>query len=198
MKKMPTIFVRDYATTPALVINTWHQDCLWVRDGEGVATQKLDGACCMIQDGVLYKRREVKPGKPEPEGFVLVDEDEKTGKKVGWVLVGDGPEDQPFRDGLEWLQTTESENHKGVINGTYELCGPKVQGDAEGLRERHMLFRHDNPRLILSSQPRRTFEAIGAYLTTHNIEGIVWHHEDGRRAKIKGKDFGANRKDFFG
>jgi hypothetical protein len=28
----------------------------------------------------------------------------------------------------------------------------------------------------------------------HNIEGIVWHHSDGRMVKIKAKDFGIKRR----
>jgi hypothetical protein len=35
---------------------------------------------------------------------------------------------------------------------------------------------------------------IAQYLREHDIKGIVWHHPDGRMAKIKGKDFGINRK----
>jgi len=29
------------------------------------------------------------------------------------------------------------------------------------------------------------------------MEGIVWHHPDGRMVKIKGVDFGINRKEQF-
>jgi len=35
----------------------------------------------------------------------------------------------------------------------------------------------------------RTFEAIKAYLGQRDIEGIVWHHPDGRIVKIKKRDF---------
>ena len=34
---------------------------------------------------------------------------------------------------------------------------------------------------------------IKAYLADGKIEGIVWHHPDGRMVKIKAKDFGIKR-----
>jgi hypothetical protein len=52
-----------------------------------------------------------------------------------------------------------------------------------------MLVRHGKE--VLSDAPR-TFDALRAYLQ-RDIEGIVWHHEDGRMVKIKGKDFGIRR-----
>jgi hypothetical protein len=36
--------------------------------------------------------------------------------------------------------------------------------------------------------------SLKAYLAYKDIEGIVWHHSDGRMVKIKGKDFGLKRK----
>lgn len=35
----------------------------------------------------------------------------------------------------------------------------------------------------------RTFEAIKERLYAEKIEGVVWHHPDGRMVKIKRKDF---------
>jgi hypothetical protein len=40
--------------------------CQWVFDGEGVATRKYDGACCMVRDSKLYKRRELSPKQSAP------------------------------------------------------------------------------------------------------------------------------------
>lgn len=60
-----------------------------------------------------------------PKDFKLETTDDKTGKKVGWVFVGDGPE-------YRWHR--EAFNARGDIwpDGTYELVGPKVQGNPEG------------------------------------------------------------------
>src|SRR5262249_50846760 len=94
MKKTPTIFMRDWNGDRSLVTDERNPECQWVFDGEGIPTEKLDGTCCMIRDGKLYKRREIKPGQNMPPDFEAADEDYETGKIVGWVPVGDGPEDK--------------------------------------------------------------------------------------------------------
>jgi len=48
---------------------------------------------------------------------------EETGKEVGWVPAGDGPEDQWHREAFE--------PQLGLPDGTYELVGPSIQGNAE-------------------------------------------------------------------
>ena len=95
MKKIPTVFDRDWDGNPSRVINKVHPDCDWVLADEGDATRKLDGTCCMVRDGRLYKRKETK-GNP-PLNFELEAVDEITGKRGGWVPVGDGPEDKWHR-----------------------------------------------------------------------------------------------------
>jgi len=152
-----------------------HPRCQWVIDGEGVATQKLDGTCAMIRDGRLFKRREVKAGKPEPDTFELVETDASTGKRVGWVPVGDGPEDKYFREA----------HAPELPDGTYELLGPKVQGNPEGY-DVHALVPHG--KIIVSNVPR-DYDGLATFLATYPHEGIVWHHPDGRMAKIKRRDF---------
>ena len=127
MKKIPTIFVRDWNGDRSRITREPNPACQWVFDGEGVATRKYDGACCMVRDGKLYKRRELGPKQSAPADFFMVDHDEETGKTVGWVPVGDGPEDRWFREAFNDL-----------AEGTYELLGPKVQGNVERL-ERNVL-----------------------------------------------------------
>jgi hypothetical protein len=34
------------------------------------------------------------------------------------------------------------------------------------------------------------FVGLREYLSGRDIEGVVWHHPDGRMAKLKGSDFG--------
>ena len=182
MKKIPTIFVRDMSSQPALLTTEVTSGCEWVLAGEGVATRKYDGMCCAMIDGDLWKRREVKPGKPVPDGFVETDSDETTGKKFGWLLCGTGPDDKYFRAAVADLPVPEE--------GTYELLGPKIQGnpeDYEGL----YLMKHSKAQVLRNVL--RTFDGLKTYLGEHDIEGIVFHHEDGRMAKIKCKDFGIKR-----
>jgi hypothetical protein len=186
MKKIPTLFQRNYETD-RLVRDEVTPGCEWVIQGEGIATRKLDGTCCLVRDGKLYKRYELKPGRIPPTGFEPVSAvDTETGKVPGWVPVGDGPEDQWHREAL----------HLPYIlrDGTYELVGPKVQGNPEHY-DYHTLWAHKAGDLTFHplQEPPRDFAGLRAFLSTIDIEGIVWHHPDGRMAKIKGRDFGLRR-----
>lgn len=102
MKKIPTVFVRDWGGTigpPArFVLNEPHPDCAWVFAGEGVATRKYDGTSVLIRDNKRFERHEVRPGKTVPDGFEEVEVDHETGKRIGWVPVGNGPEDRWHRE----------------------------------------------------------------------------------------------------
>lgn len=175
MKKIPTIFVRDMTKQPALVTPEWKAGCEWVRDGEGIATVKMDGTSCLVRAGKLYKRRELKEDQPAPPDFEQADFDEETGKTVGWVPVTDDPNDRWHREAF----TSQDD-------GTYELVGPKIQGNKESWPH-HMLVRHGVQPIVADP---RTFDDIKAWLADQHIEGLVWHHPDGRMAKIKRRDFG--------
>jgi hypothetical protein len=93
MKKISTIFVRDWNGDRSRVTRVTNPACQWVFDGEGVATRKYDGACCMVREGKLYKRRELGAKQSARADFFMVDDDKETGKTVGWVPVGNGPEE---------------------------------------------------------------------------------------------------------
>jgi hypothetical protein len=181
MNKIPTIFFRDMANQPALVIDLWTPGTEWVRDGEGIATRKYDGTAGLVRDGKLYKRREARCEDRHklPPDFELVEEDVNTHKLFGWVPVGEGPEDRWHR---EAFATAGS-----VPDGTYELLGPKIQGAKDGHRM-HILQPHAGATAYLDAP--REFNALRAWLTENVIEGLVWHHDDGRMAKIKRRDFG--------
>lgn len=176
MIKIPTIFVRDLSKQPALVISDWVPGTEWVRDGEGIATRKWDGTSCLIRGGKLYKRRELRPGDVAPPDFESLGTDKNTGKTVGWVPVGDGPEDR-------WHREAPHPGH----DGTFELVGPKIQGNKDRF-DSHVLVAHGYP--TIEPDPIRTFDGLRDWLAGTNIEGIVWHHPDGRMAKIKRRDFG--------
>jgi len=175
------MFERDWSGDRSRVVDKVYAGCEWVLNSEGVATQKLDGTCCMVRDGKLYKRRELREGDVVPESFELVGKDEETGKSVGWVPVGEGPEDR-------WHRAAFSSE---LPDGTYELIGPKVQGNPEGALE-HMLVSHNTTRSY--ADVPRTFGGLREWFRGKDIEGIVWHHPDGRMAKIKLRDFGLKRK----
>ncbi len=186
MKKIPTIFDRDWAGDKSRVLDVVNPDAQWVFDGEGNATRKIDGTCCLIRDHKLYKRREITAEDVQnnkvPVGFERADTDPTTAKIVGWVPVGDGPEDRWHREAFQDWQD----------DGTYELVGPKIQGNPEHLPD-HRLIGHDAVDLLIDEPFERTFNGIKAFLSTQDIEGVVFHHPDGRMAKIKGRDFGLKR-----
>lgn len=178
MKKIISLFQRNY-DGDRLVRDEVTFGAEWVIRGEGRATRKWDGTCCMVRDGKLFKRYEVKRGGKPPDGFEPANEvDKNTGKQQGWLPVGDGPEDQYHREAFAADNVWPP--------GTYELIGPKVQGNPEQYPY-HMLVKHGINYLF---DAPRTFEELKEYLKSHDIEGIVWWHRDGRKVKIKRKDFG--------
>lgn len=184
MKKIISLFQRNY-DGDRLVLNEIVPGAEWVAAGEGVATVKHDGTCCMVRDGKLFKRYDAKKGKTPPPGFEPAQEpDPVTGHHPGWVPVGDGPDDRWHRKAFAVQEGTLSD-------GTYELVGPKVQGNPENCQT-HTLLRHGCHEFAPNVVPR-TFDQLKAWLADKQIEGIVWHHPDGRMVKIKKKDFGLKR-----
>lgn len=183
MKKIPTLFKRDF-TNHGVIIPEYSEGTKWVQQGEGVATRKYDGTSVLLRDGSIYKRYELKAGREAPYGFEIADHDEVTGKTMGWVEVGNGNEDKWHREAFNNLH----DNLK-TINGTYELVGPKVQGNPEKYED-HRLIRHEDAQILF---PPVEFAALKEWLTDRDIEGIVWHHPDGRMVKIKKKDYRLKR-----
>lgn len=179
MQKIPTLFGRDPANM-ARVLPEYHPDCGWVLEGKGTATRKYDGTCINYDGSRWWARREVKPGKNAPEGFLAISTDENTGKTVGWEPI----EQSAFFKYL--MEAHRNYPEREYLPGTYELCGPKVNGNPEGF-DRHILIRHDDAEKF--SAPRG-FDELAEWMADTKFEGIVWHHPDGRMAKIKRRDFG--------
>lgn len=183
MQKIPTLFFRS-KENPKFVTREVNPDCQWVLDGEGIATRKMDGTCCAVFRGELYKRMDWDAGKgAAPLQWHHHDFNPAQRSGHGWYPVGDGPEDWMHRDA--WTAHGE-----GLPDGTYELCGPKVNRNPEGLPN-YWLIRHGHENY---PDCPRDFDLLSAWLAGRDIEGIVWHHEDGRMAKIKLRDFGLQRK----
>lgn len=180
MKKIPTLFERNYGGNRQ-VRNEVTPGCEWVQLGEGVPTRKWDGTAVMVRRRQLYRRYTLKPGKTPPSGFEPTGPAaEHTGKQPGWIPVVRGPDTKPYFeafDSLDWL------------DGTYELCGPKINGNPEKL-DGHTLIKHGS---LLGCKPPTDFDGLRDWLAGQDIEGVVWWHPDGRKAKIKKRDFGQKR-----
>ena len=180
MEKIPTLFVRDDQDRK-YVTREVNPGCEWVPDGEGTPTRKYDGTCVMYdpEDGGWWARREVKPGKAEPPNFRPVAHDDTTGKTVGWEPVEQSAFAKWHAQAIDGLAEQEP--------GTYELIGPKVNGNPEG-EPTHRLVAHALADVM--DVPDRSYDGIAAVLAASpGIEGIVFHHPDGRMVKIKRRDF---------
>jgi hypothetical protein len=183
VRKIISLFQRNYGGDH-LVRGEVVPGAEWVIAGEGTPTRKYDGTCCLIRDGRLYRRFDAKRGKSPPGGFIPAqDPDPVTGHWPGWLLVDfDNPADR-------WHAVASIGRSLVGMDGTWELCGPKINGNPEGLLE-HQLLRHGYP---LDDCDARDYLSIRDYLSGKDIEGIVWHHPDGRMVKIKKRDFGLDR-----
>lgn len=185
MRKIPTLFERDWDGDRRYVLPEVVPGCEWVTAGEGVPTRKFDGTCMMFDGERWWARREVKKDKPEPAGFVALETDEETGKTVGWEPAESSPSAKYH---AEARTAGDGELLDGWPAGTYELIGPKVNGNPEGASV-HLLVAHAAAEPLRDAL--RDFDGLAAWLHAHSYEGIVWRHPDGRMAKIKKRDFRA-------
>lgn len=177
MQKIKTLFVRNLDDRRH-VLNEVTPGCEWVLAGEGIATRKWDGTCVMLDDnGAWWARREVKPGKKAPDNYVAISTDDATGKTVGWEPIAQSPFAQFHAEALIY--------NAGCEPGTYELMGPKINGNPEGFTP-HTLMIHGWAEL---KDAPRDYDGLRTWLLNRPYEGIVWHHPDGRMAKLKAKDF---------
>lgn len=189
MKKIPSLYMRNY-DGDRTVRDEVVPGSEWVANGEGMATRKWDGMAVMMKDRCAHKRYDAKKGRTPPPEFIAAQPaaDPTTGHWPGWVPAT-GPDSARIIEGLLWGQ----DNLFGggpIPDGTYEVCGPKIGtrhgANPEGLAE-HILCVHGADAL---PDCPRTYADLKAWLADRRIEGVVWHHEDGRMVKIKRADFG--------
>jgi hypothetical protein len=183
MEKIPTLFERDDRFR---VVDRPRTECAWVFDGEGTPTEKLDGTNVRLTTRAgqvvrVEKRR--NPSKAQKaQGIVdgwYADTDEY-GTEDTWILVA-----------------ARNTDVSGWPDGEHacEALGPRIQGNPLALTDHRCVpFNLEVPSY---DDVPRDYDKLRAYLSTlesrlapgHLAEGIVFHHPDGRRAKIKRKDF---------
>lgn len=73
-------------------------------------------------------------------------------------------------------------------DGTYELVGPKVQGNPHGFTGVHALLLHGGVGFI-ETVPL-TFDELREFMEKSVIEGVIWWDDNGPVAKLKRRDFG--------
>jgi hypothetical protein len=185
MRKIPTIFLRN--EDRKFVSREPNPECMWVFEGEGRATRKYDGTCTMFDGSEWWARREVKDGKQAPDGFVLVQHDDITGKSVGW---------QPYKQSsfARYLDEAVANSTEPFEPGTYELTGPRINNNPEGFYN-HFLIKHGNHVFGDFTINPRTYDSIRKFLVRFPAgmagEGIVFWRggPDDDMAKIKFTDF---------
>lgn len=183
VEKIPTLFERDDLFR---VVDRRRADCAWVFDGEGVGTEKLDGTNVRltVRSGqVVRVEKRRNPSKAQKQQGIV----------DGWYAdtEADSAEDKWILDAArntdvsDWLDGEHS----------CEALGPRIQGNPLELEERRCI--PFNLRVPTYADVPRGYTELRDYLAElesgfapgHLAEGIVFHHPDGRRAKIKRKDF---------
>jgi len=183
MEKIPTIFDRgdDFK-----VVNQPRKGCEWVFAGEGSATEKIDGTNVRVTvraGEVVRVEKRRNPSKQQKHRGII----------DGWYVDADeyGKEDK-------WIfEAVRGTDLHGWPDGEHsvEAIGPSIQGNPLGLTK-HMCVPF-NLEIPVYNEVPRTYDGLKQFLETldsrfapgHLAEGIVFHHPDGRRAKIKRKDF---------
>jgi hypothetical protein len=191
MEKIPTIFDRGDGFK---VINQPRAGCEWVFRGEGRATEKIDGmnVRLTVRSGQLVrveKRR--NPSKLQKQKGII----------DGWYVDAD-----EFSKEDKWIfEAVRGTDLHSWPDGEHsaEALGPNIQGNPLGLTA-HICVPFNLEIPAYENVPR-TYEGLKEFVGTlesryspgHLAEGIVFHHPDGRRAKIKRKDFpqGARRRE---
>lgn len=182
MEKIPTLFERDerFKVTPVV-----RPECAWVLDGQGEATEKLDGmnVRLTVRSGSLVRVEKRRNPDKQQKANGIID---------GWYVdTADGPDDKWIIDAASNTDVSDWANGEHPC----EALGPKMQGNPLGLSE-HLCLPFNEAAPIYEDIPR-DYDSLAKVLSQidsnfapgHLAEGIVFHHPDGRRAKIKRRDF---------
>lgn len=206
MRKIKTVFVRDFDNHSVNIRNEVAKGCEWVFTEPCIPTRKMDGTACAIIQGKLYARLDYKNLKSKilPEGAIPCQEapDEITGSFPYWVpatkegvniltegLDGTCRIDNSYKYAVSAFIDLINQTNPTVLtelDGTYELVGPHSQGNLDNYPT-DTLVKHGSIVLDLKDF---SFEGIRSYLEVTPIEGIVFYGSDGKMAKIKKTDFG--------
>lgn len=198
MKKIPTILPKDPNDLGKVIPGK-------LIDGISYFKIKIDGTSCMIKDGVLYSRYDIKTkfkkkGKEIiltneelkakiPEGAIACQEpDEKSGHWPHWVIVKEDDISKKYI--LEAFNNLENK-----IDGTYEAIGPKIQGNPH-IESKHIMIPHFSDKLNIQideeemkENPYQYFEEF--FNKAFYWEGLVaYNDKDEPIGKIRKSDYG--------
>lgn len=185
MQKIPTLFKRgdDFKVTEDV-----NPGCEWVLNGEGKATEKVDGTNIQVtinEERVVKVEKRRNPNKQE----------KAAGVGPGYV---DANRSDPSDKHI--FGCVDNTDFSKIDDGIYqaEAFGKKIQGDPLRIGTQQIYFFTLCPQEILSV-PRNHKRLKEFFADTDRsrskinknclLEGIVFHHPDGRAVKIKRKDF---------
>lgn len=189
MEKIPTLFDRDEHFKVTDKVRT---GCEWVLAGEGTATEKLDGTNVRltVRSGQLVRLEKRRNPSAKQKHLGIVD---------GWYVDADefSPDDR-------WIyEAARNTDLSSWPDGEHpsEALGPNIQGNPLGLTK-HLCLPFNMRAPVYGDVPR-SFAGLQSLLERmdslfspgHLAEGIVFHHSDGRRAKIKRRDFFKGKRD---
>ena len=182
MQKIETIFDRaeNFRVMSKIRVGTE-----WVFAREGIATEKIDGTNIRITVVAGKIAKVEKRSNPTREEKAL-------GREPGYI---DAHESDPSDKHI--FRAVNGTDASKLVDGVYpcEAIGPKIQGNPLQLSNPTCYLFTVSP-VVIADVPR-TFEGLqeffknfdSRYSPGHRAEGIVFHHPDGRMAKIKVKDF---------
>lgn len=210
MKKIKTLFKKDpkdlSKTIPEL-----HPDNLWVKKDDIFIERKYNGTSCAVIKDTFYKRydaklfkrkkgkkiyfteKEVKRKIPQ-NSIPCQDPDPITGHWPHWIPVLSFENENKYH--VEGYNNTLREK-KEIKEGTYELCGPKINGNPENFKK-HLLIPHITENhfpinmdyLFEPDSPQVLYEKLKAFLLFLDIEGfIIYHKNEDKLCKIRKNDF---------
>lgn len=186
MKKIPTLFERRFENHKVVEVLPNITPGCEEAFLHGIATVKLDGACCAVIGGKLYKRYDAKNGKPVPKGAIKCQDepDPITGHLPCWVQCErDNPADKWFL--RAYANAVLREKSCPLPDGTYEAIGPHFQGNPYSL-PRDVMERHG----LREVNVVRTFDGVKWWLNKFYQEGLVFWLNGKPVCKIKRSDFG--------
>lgn len=186
VKKMPALFVIDRSVH--LATTEVNEKAAWIFNEPSKPTLKKDGTSVTVtEDGKIYARRAVKKGKKAPPDFIAAETDPITGHTFGLEPVEQSGFAKMFK---------EAAGTQKLTPGTYELCGPKINGNPEGLTS-HTVLPHGYEEAteipdMTKVNPSEAYETLKTLFATYKergIEGVVWWGENGKRTKLRVNDF---------
>lgn len=187
MRKVPTIYKR----VDGYVIDELVPGVDWVFGNESIPRYKWDGTAMYFDGNSWFARRAVTSASFRPINFIPVETDSNTNKTFGWIPIQESPFNKFFLEAVE-QEPFESDLYGRKISyepGSYELIGPKINGNPENMQGHRLVSHKRSPILDNLNQINYSFTAFKRILPHLPCEGVIWYGPEGKLAKLKGKDF---------